>query len=50
MTKKYKKLENEISLTLEEENFDISSKRVHTKLSEIAEIGGTEYTSSPLKI
>ncbi|WP_425250190.1 hemagglutinin repeat-containing protein [Fusobacterium animalis] len=47
MTKKYKKLENEISLTLEEENFDISSKRVHTKLSEIAEIGGTGYTSSP---
>ena len=47
MTKKYKKLENEISLTLEEENFDISSKRVHTKLSEIDEIGGTGYTSSP---
>ena len=47
MTKKYKKLENEISLTLEEENFDISSKRVHTKLSKIAEIGGTGYTSSP---
>ena len=47
MTKEYKKLENEISLTLEEENFDISSKRVHTKLSEIAEIGGTGYTSSP---
>ena len=47
MTKEYKKLENEINLTLEEENFDISSKRVHTKLSEIAEIGGTGYTSSP---
>ena len=47
MTKEYKKLENEINLTLEEENLDISSKRVHTKLSEIAEIGGTGYTSSP---
>ncbi|WP_339055560.1 hypothetical protein KSU07_11455 [Fusobacterium animalis] len=50
MTKKYKKLENEISLTLEEKNFDVSSKRVHTKLSEIAEIGETGYTSSPLKM
>ena len=47
MVKIFEGQENVINKILIEENYDISSEKVHKELRKIAEIGGTGYTSSP---
>ena len=47
MVKIFEGQENVINKTLVEENYNISSEKVHNELSNLATIGGTDFTHSP---
>ena len=47
MVKIFERQENIINKTLAEENYNISSEKVHEELSKLARMGGTDFTHSP---